>query len=107
MRYNVFRKYANDVFNAYDFMVQKLPKSYCIRLFKKSPRSEALLKRLLQRNDGLILRTRYASALRLLLGALHLVVLHTTLVEQSSSAHLQASLQTCSAPMRPIISTCS
>ena len=37
MRYNVFRKYANDVFSEYDFMVQKLPKSYCIRLFRKSP----------------------------------------------------------------------
>ena len=45
------------------------------------------------RDDGFILHTRYASALRLILGALHLVVLHTTLVEQSSSARLQASLQ--------------
>ena len=36
-RYNVFRKYANDVFSEYDFMLQKLPKSYIIRLFKKSP----------------------------------------------------------------------
>ena len=53
MRYNVFRKYANDVFGEYNFMVQKLPKSYIIRLFRKSPRSEALQKRLLQRNDGL------------------------------------------------------
>jgi hypothetical protein len=57
-RYNVFRKYANDV---------------------------------------LILLTRFASALRLMLGALHLVVLHTTLVEQSSQTRLQASLQTRSA----------
>ena len=48
-------------------------------------------------NDGLILPTSYASALRLILGALHLVVFHTTLVEQSSSARLQASLQTRSA----------
>ena len=40
-RYNVFRKYANDVFDEYDFMVQKLPKSYTIRLFRKSPRFEA------------------------------------------------------------------
>ena len=46
---------------------------------------------------GLIRLTRFASALRLMLGALHLVVLHTTLVEQSSSARLQASLQTRSA----------
>ena len=51
-RYNVFRKYANDVFGEYDFMVQRLPKSYYIRLFRKSPRSEALPKRLLQRDDG-------------------------------------------------------
>ena len=29
-RYNVFRKYANDVFGEYDFMVQKLLKSYTI-----------------------------------------------------------------------------
>ena len=43
-RYNVFRKYANDVFGEYDFMVQKLPKSYIIRLFRKSPRSKALSK---------------------------------------------------------------
>ena len=35
--------------------------------------------------------------LRLMLGATHLVVLRTTLVEQSSSARLQASLQTRSA----------
>ena len=46
-----------------------------------------------------------ASALRLLLGATHLVALRPTLVEQSSSACLQASLQTRSAQMRPIIST--
>ena len=52
MRYNVFRKYANDVFGECDFMIQKLPKSYIIRLFRKSPRSEALPKRLLQRDDG-------------------------------------------------------
>ena len=44
--------------------------------------------------DGLILLTRFASALCSMLGALHLVVLHTTLVEQSSQARLQASLQT-------------
>ena len=37
MCYNVFRKYANDVFGEYDFMVQKLPKSYIIRLLEKSP----------------------------------------------------------------------
>ena len=36
-RYNVFRKYANDVFGEYDFMVQKLPKPYKKRLFKKLP----------------------------------------------------------------------
>ena len=36
-RYNVFRKYANDVFDEYDFMVQKLPKSYIIRLLEKPP----------------------------------------------------------------------
>ncbi|MBO7310346.1 MAG: hypothetical protein J6U86_03010 [Clostridia bacterium] len=36
-RYNVFRKYANDVFGEYDFMVQKLPKSYYIRLLEKHP----------------------------------------------------------------------
>ena len=46
---------------------------------------------------GLILLTRYASALRLMLGASHLVALHATLAEQSSSARLQASLQTRSA----------
>ena len=34
MRYNVFRKYANDVFGEYDFTVQKLPKSYYIRLLE-------------------------------------------------------------------------
>ena len=51
-RYNVFRKYANDVFGEYDFMVQKLLKSYIIRLFRKSPRSEALKSCLLQRDDG-------------------------------------------------------
>ena len=90
MRYNVFRKYANDVFGEYDFMVQKLLKSYIIRLFRKSPRSEALQKRLLQRNDVLILPTNYASALRLMLGASHFVALCATLVEQSSSACKQA-----------------
>ena len=47
-RYNVFRKYANDVFGEYDFMVQKLLKSYIIRLFRKSTRSEALKSCLLQ-----------------------------------------------------------
>ena len=36
-RYNVFRKYANDVFGECDFMVQKLPKSYIIRLLEKPP----------------------------------------------------------------------
>ena len=46
---------------------------------------------------GLILLTRYASALRLMLCASHFVVLHTTLVEQSSQTRLQASLQTRSA----------
>ena len=35
-------------------------------------------------NDDLILLARYASALRLMLGALHLVVFYKTLVEQSS-----------------------
>ena len=53
--------------------------------------------RITQRDDGLILPTSYASALRLVLGATHLVVFYTTLVEQSSSACLQASLQTRSA----------
>ena len=43
-------------------------------------------------NYGLILLTRYASALRLMLCASHYVVLHTTLVEQSFSARLQAGL---------------
>ena len=43
-------------------------------------------------NDGLILQTSYASALRLMLGATHLVVFHTTLVEKSSLARLQAGL---------------
>ena len=43
---------------------------------------------------GLILLTRYASALCLMLCATHFVVLHTTLVEQSSQTRLQASLQT-------------
>ena len=52
MRYNVFRKIEYDVFGEYDFVVQKLLKSYIIRLFAKSPRSEALPKRLLQRDDG-------------------------------------------------------
>ena len=37
MRYNVFRKYANDVFGEYDFTVQKLPKSYYIRLLESLP----------------------------------------------------------------------
>ena len=49
------------------------------------------------RDDGLILPTSYASALRLILGATHLIALCATLVEQSSSARLQASLQTRSA----------
>ena len=40
------------MFGEYDFMVQKLSKSYIIRLFRKAPRSEALPKRLLQRDDG-------------------------------------------------------
>ena len=48
-------------------------------------------------NDGLILPTSYASALCLMLGATHLVTQCVTLVEQSSSARLQASLQTRSA----------
>ena len=43
---------------------------------------------------GLIPLARYASALCLMLGAMHLVALRPTLVEQSSSARLQASLQT-------------
>ena len=51
-RYNVFRKYVNDVFGEYDFMVRKLLKSYIKRLFGKSPRCEALPKRLMQRDDG-------------------------------------------------------
>ena len=38
----------------------------------------------MRRDDGLILLTRNASALRLMLCASHYVVLHTTLVEQSS-----------------------
>ena len=46
---------------------------------------------------GLILLTRNASALCLMLGATHLIALCATLVEQSSSARLQASLQTRSA----------
>ncbi len=96
-RYNVFRKYANDVFGECDFTIQKLHKSYYTRLLRKSPRSEALPKRLLQRNDGLILLTRYASALCLMLGATHLIALRPTLEEQSSQTRLQASLQTCSA----------
>ena len=50
-----------------------------------------------RRDDGFILLIRCASALRLMLCASHYVVLHTTLVERSSSARLQASLQTCSA----------
>ena len=54
--------------------------------------NKALL--LTQRDDGLILLTRYASALCLMLGASHFVTLCATLVEQSSSACLQASLQT-------------
>ena len=41
---------------------------------------------------GLILPTSYASALRLMLGATHLVVLYTTLAEQSSQVRLQAGL---------------
>ena len=81
-RYNVFKKIEYDVFGAYDFMVRKPLKSYLIRLLGKSPRSEALSKRLMQRDDGLILPTSYASALRLMLGASHLVALYATLVEQ-------------------------
>ena len=46
---------------------------------------------------GLILLTRYASALCLMLGATHLIALCATLVEQSSQTRLQASLQTRSA----------
>ena len=41
---------------------------------------------------GLILPSSYASALCLMLGAMHLVALRSTLVEQSSSACLQAGL---------------
>ena len=51
----------------------------------------------LRRNDGSYTPTRYASTLCLMLCATHLVALHATLVEQSSSARLQASLQTRSA----------
>ena len=40
------------MFVEYDFMVQKPLKSYIIRLLGKSPRSEALSKRLMQRDDG-------------------------------------------------------
>ena len=52
-RYNVFRKIEYDVFGEYDFVVQKLLKSYIIRLFAKPPRSEALKSCLLHRDDGL------------------------------------------------------
>ena len=34
-RYNVFRKYANDVFGEYDFVVQKLLKPYNNKTFQK------------------------------------------------------------------------
>ena len=34
-RYNVFRKYANDVFGEYDFVVQKFLKSYNNKTFQK------------------------------------------------------------------------
>ena len=47
---------------------------------------------LMRKDDGLILRTRYASALCLMLGATHHVALRATLAEQSSSARLQAGL---------------
>ena len=40
------------MFGEYDFMVQKPPKSYIIRLFAKPPRSEALKRCLLHRDDG-------------------------------------------------------
>ena len=43
-------------------------------------------------SDGLMLLTRYASVLRLMLGAMHLVTQSVTLVEQSSQARLQAGL---------------
>ena len=51
-RYNVFRKYANDVFVECDFTVRKPLKSYYIRLFAKPPRSEAFKRCLLHRDDG-------------------------------------------------------
>ena len=41
---------------------------------------------------GLILLTRYASALCLMLGATHLIALCATLVEQSSAASLASEL---------------
>ena len=50
--YNVFRKYANDVFGEYDFIVQKFLKSFIIRIFAKPLRSEALKSCLLHRDDG-------------------------------------------------------
>ena len=50
-RYNVLRKYANDVFGEYDFMVQKLPKSYIIRLLEKHPALKLSQSLLTQRND--------------------------------------------------------
>ena len=43
-------------------------------------------------SDGLILHTRCASALRLMLGAMHHVALRSTLAEQSSQTRLQAGL---------------
>ena len=41
---------------------------------------------------GLILPTSYASALRLMLGAMHLIALRATLMEQSSQTRLQVGL---------------
>ena len=52
MRYNVFRKYANDMFDEYDFMVKRVPKSYYIRLFRNPPALKLYQSLLMHRNDG-------------------------------------------------------
>ena len=62
-RYNVFRKYANDVFDECDFVAKRITKSYIIRLLVKPPALKPTQSLLTHRDDGLILLTRLASEL--------------------------------------------
>ena len=97
-RYNAVSKTENDVFSEKDFTIKagnrcKLSLVFLCLLSngqqgKNAPNTDST--GMMGLYSILAMHLRY----RLMLGALHLVVLHTTLVEQSSQTRLQASLQT-------------